>query len=129
MDNELELRMASAAGNTDAVGKINRRFNENHDDKGQFASGSGGRENALHAKTESEHKQAVQYHKAQAKLAEKSGSKYDAEMHKGAGMQHQTASEVAHNAAKGFGGLVKSKDAATVSKAAHGYTKLTNHYE
>jgi len=26
MDRELELRMAAAAGNTDAVGKINRRF-------------------------------------------------------------------------------------------------------
>ena len=40
MDNELELRMAAAAGNWDAVGRLNRRFNENHDEKGQFSSGS-----------------------------------------------------------------------------------------
>ena len=41
MDNELELRMAHASGNMDAVGRITRRDNPNHDDKGQFASGEG----------------------------------------------------------------------------------------
>lgn len=95
MDKELELRIASAAGNTDAVGKINRRYSEDQarDPDGRFGSGSGDQSKANAAEkasSEKEHSDAARYHANAAKKEWGTNDK-KAEAHYQASNAHATA--------------------------------------